>query len=134
MYYLIFIIFIFLIIYLHNYNIENLTIGDFYNTDCSANINDFCINYLGICEDEDTQTEACNSCVNNIFKNICDDHNIVSNYCRIKKECDDVLSFCNSDNCNDNCHSEHRNVISTVCRDHNYIENYFNRGCTFDKN
>ena len=64
-----------------------------------------------------------------MFKTICDDHNIVSNYCRIKKECDDVLSLCNSDNCNNTCHSKHRNVISTVCRDHNYIQNYFKRGC-----
>ena len=130
MYYL---IFIFLMIYLHNYNIENLTIGDFYNTDCSAK-NDFCINYLDMCEDKDTKTGACNICVNNFFKNICDDHNIVSNYCRTKSHCDDVLSLCDSDNCNDICHNKNRDIMSTVCRDHNYIENYFNRGCTFDKN
>ena len=128
-YYILLLIIIYYLLY--EYNIEKLTISDFYNNECSSLIIDKeCINYLYICEDKDTKEDDCNNCVRNYLQPVCTDHNIVSNYCNIKKQCDNILSLCNN-KCNNNCLDEYRDVISSVCTDQTYVDKYFNNKCKF---
>ena len=128
-YYILLLIIIYYLLY--EYNIEKLTISDFYNNECSSLIIDKeCINNLYICEDKDTKEDDCNNCVRDHLQSVCTDHNIVSNYCNIKKQCDNILSLCNN-NCNNNCLDEYRDVISSVCTDQTYVDKYFNNKCKF---
>jgi hypothetical protein len=116
---------------LYEYNIEKLTISDFYNNHCSSlNIDKECINNLDMCADKDTNNSDCDVCVTNFLQYVCTDHNIVSNYCNIKKQCDDILSVCNND-CTNDCLKNNINTISSVCTDQTYVNNYFANNCKF---
>ena len=66
-YYILLLIIIYYLLY--EYNIEKLTISDFYNNYCSIlNIDNDCINNLDVCADKDTSNYDCNNCVTNFLQ------------------------------------------------------------------